>query len=366
MLALSLSAPRALAVEFKVTDLASDGSVPASHVDGVLKNPWGVSYAPKGPFWISDNATGITSLKTGDGAPFPLLNQVVMPAAAPSPTGQVFNSGLASNAFQVNGKTPLFLFDGEDGHISGWAQSMGGTAQVGFTTADGAVFKGMAIASSGANSMLYATDFHNGTVDLFTNNLSSFTTFTDPTVAAGYAPFNAQVLDNQLYVTFALQDSVAHDDVGAPGNGYVNVFNLDGTFNHRVASKGDELDSPWGLALAPSSWGIFAGKLLVGNFGDGTVSVFDQGGGGFMGKLRGLDGKPLVFGDLWALTPGNGFLAGDTQKIYFTAGVSQEAEGLFGSLTAVPEPEGWTLMIVGVGLAGAMLRSRRPRPVRAG
>jgi uncharacterized protein (TIGR03118 family) len=360
LLAISLAASGAHAIEFKVTNLVSDGTVPAANTDTRLINPWGVSYAPQGPFWVSDNGKGLVTLYTGTGANFPPLQQVVIPPDGAAPTGQVFNAGLGAGAFQIGGKTPAFLFDGEDGHITGWAPSMGGSAQVGFTASNDAVFKGLATISSGGNTMLYATDFHNDAVDVFTNSLTSgFTSFTDPTVAPGYAPFGAQMLNGQLYVTFALQNAEKHDDVGGPGNGYVDVFNLDGTLNHRVASLGGEINSPWGLALAPSSWGVFAGKLLVGNFGDGTISVFDPGGGGFMGKLRGTDGKPLEFGDLWALTPGNGFLAGDTQKIYLTAGLSDEAHGLFASLTAVPEPGAWMLLITGFGVAGAALRARR-------
>ena len=365
--AFALAAPAAHAIVFDVTNLASDGSVPAAHIDPNMVNPWGVSFAPQSPFWISDNATGFASLKTGSGAPFAPLPQVAFQAAAGNPTGQVFNAGVGSGAFQSGGVTPLFMFAGEDGHISTWAIANGGTAQIGYTSPDGAVFKGLAIANSGGNTMLYASDFHNDAVDVFTNTLSAApTTFTDPTVAAGYAHFNAQVLNGQLYVTFAQQDATAHDDVAGPGNGYVDVFNLDGTLNHRIAALGDpNLNSPWGLASAPSKWGEFAGKLLVGNFGDGTISVYDQTLNTFLGKLDGRNGQPLMLEDLWALTPGNGFLAGKTDNIYFTAGLHDEGGGLFGSISVAPEPAAWLLLIAGFGLAGASLRARTARPLRA-
>jgi len=356
---LVLSAAPAQAVEFKVTNLVSDGSVPAHNTDPQLVNPWGVSFAPTGPFWVSDNAKSVTTLYNGAGNKIAALPQVAIPPSGSAPTGQVFNIGGAS-AFTIGGAKPLFLFDGEDGHISGWTFSMGTTAQVGFTSTDGAIYKGLAIANSGADTLLYAADFHNNAVEVFTNSLTAPTsTFTDPGIDPGYAPFNVQTLNGKVYVTFAKQDDDAEDDVAGVGFGYVDVFNLDGTLDHRIASLGDQINSPWGLAIAPSSFREFAGDLLVGNFGDGTISVFDPGGGGFLGKLRGTDGNPLVFGDLWALTPGNGFLAGDTQKIYFTAGLSEESEGLFGSLTAVPEPWTWTLLTVGFGLTGAALRRRR-------
>jgi uncharacterized protein (TIGR03118 family) len=365
LLSISLAAASAHAIEFKSINLVSDGFVPAAHTDPGLINPWGVSYAPGSPFWVSDNGTSQTTLYNGHGSSIAALPKVDIQPPGSAPTGQVFNAGLGNNAFQIDGKTPVFLFTGEDGHISGWIPSGGPTAPVGFTTSDGAVFKGLALATSGANTMLYATDFHNNSVDMFTNTLGSFTTFTDTTVNSGYAPFNAQVLNGLLYVTFAQQDGAAHDDVGGPGNGYVDVFNLDGTLNHRIASFGDpNLNSPWGLAIAPSSWGEFAGKLLVGNFGDGTISVFDQNTNVFLGKLDGTDGKPLQFGDLWALIPGNDGRAGSSQDIYFTAGIVDEAHGLFGRLSVAPEPGVWTMMILGFGLTGAALRSRRVRTAR--
>jgi len=352
-------APPAHAIEFLVTNLVSDGTVPAATIDPLLKNPWGVSFAPTGPFWISDNGTHVTTLYNGAGGKISALPQVAIPPADSAPTGQVLNSG-GPSAFTIDGAKPLFLFDGEDGHITGWAPAFGPTAHTGYTSPDGAIYKGLALAQSGGDTLLFASDFHNGDIELFRNSLTApVSTFTDPGVADGFAPFNVQMLNGQLYVTFAKQDDDAEDDVAGAGNGYVDVFNLDGSLNHRVASLGDQINSPWGLAIAPSSFGMFAGDLLVGNFGDGTISVFDPGGGGFLGKLRGVDGQPLVFGDLWALTPGNNALAGSSQKIYFTAALSDEAHGLFGSLTAVPEPWTWTLMTLGFGLAGSALRARR-------
>ena len=368
VLGLGLAAPSAHAISFHVANLASDGSVPAAHTDPNLVNPWGIAFAPTSPFWISDNATGFTSLKTGSGASFPALQQVPFPPAAPNPTGAVFNSGLAAGAFASGGDTPVFLFAGEDGHISSWSFANGaGPTQIDFTSGDGSVFKGLAEATTGPNSTLYATDFHNDAVDAFTNSFGAMTTFTDTHVADGYAPFNAQVLGGQLYVTFAQQDAAAHDDVAGAGHGYVDVFNLDGTMNHRIAALGDpNLNSPWGLALAPSNWGIFAGKLLVGNFGDGTISVYDQATSVFLGKLDGVDGKPLALGDLWALAPGNGANGFRTDRIYFTSGLVNESGGLFGSLSVAPEPRAWSLMIAGFGLAGMALRARRrTRAVRA-
>jgi uncharacterized protein (TIGR03118 family) len=353
-LSIALAATSARAVEFTVTNLVSDGSVPAVTTDPALINPWGVSYAPTGPFWVSDNGASVSTLYNGAGAKLGLT--VAIPPSGSAPTGQVFNS--SASGFQIGGTKPVFIFDGEDGTISGWAPGFGTNAQIGAISQVGAIYKGLAI--DGPGSRLYAADFHNGDVELYSNTLGAFTTFTDPTVAAGYAPFNAQVLNGELFVTFAKQGPGAHDDVAGAGNGYVDAFNLDGTFNRRIASVGDQINSPWGLAIAPASFRQLAGSLLVGNFGDGTISAFDPLSGAFRGRLRGLDGTPLVLGDLWALTPGNGAAAGDTQKIYFTAGLTDEAHGLFGSLTAVPEPGAWLLMILGFGLTGGALRRRVP------
>jgi uncharacterized protein (TIGR03118 family) len=196
----------------------------------------------------------------------------------------------------------------------------------------GAVYKGVAIAQTDDGPVLYAANFRHGTVDTYDKDFNFVKSFTDPNLPQGYAPFNVQVLDGKLFVTFALQDDVKHDDVAGPGNGFVDEFDLNGNMLQRVASNGP-LDSPWGLAIAPQSFGKLAGDLLVGNFGDGTINAYNLKNDHFAGKLLGADGKPITIGDLWALAPGNGGSGGDPNTIYFTAGVLKEAQGLFGSLT---------------------------------
>jgi len=199
----------------------------------------------------------------------------------------------------------------------------------------GAVYKGLAIAAGDNGPLLFAANFRHGTVDTYDKNFNLVNSFTDPSVPAGFAPFNVQVLDGKLFVTFAQQDDMKHDDVAGAGNGFVDEFNLNGTLVQRIASNGP-LDSPWGLAIAPQSFGRFAGDLLVGNFGDGTINAFNLKNDHFAGTLLGADGKPIVIGDLWALTTGNGGSGGDPNSIFFTAGVKDEAQGLFGSLA--PDP----------------------------
>ena len=165
---------------------------------------------------------------------------------------------------------------------------------------------------------------------MFNKNFHQIGSFTDPHLPAGYAPFDVRVLDGKLYVTFAQQDDMKNDDVAGAGNGFVDVFDLNGHMLGQVGAGGT-LNSPWGLAIAPSSFGRFAGDLLVGNFGDGRINMFDQNTGQPMGR----NGKPISIDGLWTLTPENGGSAGDPSTIYFTAGPAGETEGPFGSLSPV-------------------------------
>lgn len=332
------------------TNLVSDGSVPATTTDPNLINPWGVSFGPTSPFWVSDNGSGVATIYNGSGAPVSVGGQTAITVAAPpgqstpaSPTGQVFNSTGSGFNVSANGKTgsSVFLFATEDGTISGWNPTVDPSHTVlavnNSQGGNGAVYKGLAMGTSGGQTLLYAANFRNGTVDVFNSNFNKVNSFTDPSVPAGFAPFNVQVLDNKLFVTFAEQNAAKHDDVAGVGNGFVDEFNLNGTLMSRVASGG-ALDSPWGLAIAPSSFGTLAGDLLVGNFGNGTINAYNPQTDQSLGQLNGSNGQPLTIGDLWALTPGNGSNGSDPNKIYFTAGLQNEAHGLFGSLTPDPAP----------------------------
>ena len=336
---------------FLQTNLVSDGFVPAPTIDPNLINPWGIAHSATSPFWVSDNGMGVTTVYTGAGTLVKVAGHDAITIATPpgqtssaSPTGDVFN--IAGTGFNIasGGVTgsSVFIFATEDGTISGWNpnvdiassvlavdNSQGGT---------GAVYKGLAIGQTEDGTFLYAANFRNGTVDVFDQNFNQVNSFTDRHVPAGYAPFNVQVLDNHLFVTFALQNDAKHDDVAGPGHGFVDEFDLEGHLLQKVASRGP-LDSPWGLAIAPSGFGEFANDLLVGNFGDGTINVFNPKNDHFLGKLLGADGAPITIGDLWALIPGTGSAGSDPNKIYFTAGVQNEAHGLFGSLAAIPETD---------------------------
>jgi len=351
------AAPAHAVILFQETSLVSDGFVPAATTDPDLINPWGVSFSPTSPFWVSDNGTGLATLYDGAGMKRSLV--VTIPPASGSgtsaPTGQVFNG--VSGGFKLsNGAPAVFLFASEDGAISGWNPGLGTTAAIAFPPVASAVYKGLAIDNAGAH--LFAANFRSGKVEMYDQNFGLVKSFTDTTLPSGYAPFNARVLNGQLYVTFALQDAAKHDDVAGHGHGFVDVFDLNGNFVRRLVSNGD-LNSPWGLEIAPSNFGGFAGSLLVGNFGDGTISAYDATTGAFLGVLRDTHFNPLHFGDLWALTLGDGAGAGNPNTLYFTAGLQDEAHGLFGSIEALNVPEPATALILLAGLGGLALTRRR-------
>jgi uncharacterized protein (TIGR03118 family) len=293
----------------------------------------------------------------------------IPPAGSAAPTGIVFNG--TSGAFVVTdpgtGKsgTAAFIFSSEDGIISGWSPAANPTmALIGADASSRpvpAIYKGLAIATpaqTGDGSYLYATNFANGLVEQFDSNYNLIRSFTDANVAAGYAPFGAQTIDGHLFVTYALRSG--EDDVAGPGNGYVDMFNFDGTFVRTLVGQGGQINSPWGLDIAPASFGQYAGDLLVGNFGDGTISIFDPDTGDFIGKLLGTDGNPLVIDGLWGLMNGNGGAGGLPGSLYFTAGIDDEAHGLFGAITpAAPEPGTWAMMLLGFGAVGIAIRRSR-------
>ena len=326
---------------------------------------------PGSPFWISDNGMGVSTLYSVPGSGPPSVMKVPLTvtidpaagAASSAPTGQVFNVS-PGTGFTIAGKKAVFLFDSEDGAISGWNPAFG-TGSTAIVAVDhgspdpslNAVYKGLAISTLNGGT-LYATNFRAGTVEAYDTNFNPTLTgeFVDPNLPAGFAPFNDKVLNGELYVTYAKQDAAKHDDVAGLGNGFVDIFNLDGTLNKRLVSNG-LLDSPWGLAIAPSSFREFAGDLLVGNFGNGWINAYDPTTGMFEGTLDGSNGNPLSIDGLWALTIGNGGSGGSLNTLYFTAGPDGESHGLFGALTVVPEPSTWAMMLIGfVGLSFAGYR----------
>ena len=325
------------------TNLVSDGAVTANTIDPDLKNPWGISFGPTTPFWIADNGTSLSTLYNGLGVKQGLV--VSMPTTGGDPTGTVFNGTSA------NFMGDRFLFATESGTINGW---QGGTSALIRASPPGAVFKGLAI----DGDRIYATDFVNGIVDVFNSSYTEISVpgkFLDPSLPSGYAPFGIQDIGGKIYVAFAKQGG-GIDEADGPGFGYVDVFDRDGNLLQRLVSGG-ALNAPWGLALAPVGFGDLGGLLLVGNFGDGMINAYDPGTGAFVDSLRDSAGNPIVIDGLWGLDFGNGGTGFSSNKLYFTAGLNDENDGLFGSLEAVPEPATVLLVAAGFGLI-ALFRKR--------
>ena len=347
---------------FVQTNLVTDSQAANSAriVDPNLVNAWGISFAPTGPFWVSNNGTGTSTLYRVDpttDAPTKLGLTVTIPGAG-NVTGQNFNSNTAGGAFNADN----FLFVSEDGTISGWRGALGTAAETLAAGSAANVYKGSAFATIGTHSYLYEANFRNGTVDVFKGDVGAPTlvgSFSDPSLPAGYAPFNVQVLNGKLYVTYALQDAAKHDDVAGLGNGFVDAFDLNGNLLSRVGTQGT-LDSPWGLTLAPSNFGAYSGDLLVGNFGNGRINAYNLSTNSFVGQLSLIGGGLVTIDGLWGLTTGNNAASGSSGALYFSAGPNGESHGLFGSIRAVPEP-GQLAYLLGMGVTGlgVALRMRR-------
>jgi uncharacterized protein (TIGR03118 family) len=201
----------------------------------------------------------------------------------------------------------------------------------------GAVYKGLAIATDATGeTRLYVTNFRNGKVEMYDANFQSFPpAFVDPKLPDSYAPFNVAVLNGAVFVTYAVQDAAKHDDVAGQGHGIVDVFERDGTFRQRFAQHG-QLNSPWGVAQAPTGFGVLGGDLWIGNFGNGHINAYNPDSGEFIDKVRGPKGQAIVIDGLWSLQVGNGGNGGRSDTLYFTAGPNDEKDGLFGSLTPHP------------------------------
>lgn len=354
--------------QYKVNQLVSDIMGRAPNSDQVLQNAWGVAFTPAAsPFWISDNATGCSTLYNGDGTVLALQVKIPLPGgggipdiackphdpkkpAPAAPTGLVWNPTTNPNtAFLVPGtKLPAsFIWATEDGTISAWTggltpASVANNAVLAVDNSPGAVYKGLVFGTNPNGVFLFAANFRAGTIDVFAPNkdasgiglfFKSVTTtggFVDSKIPAGYAPFGIENIDGDLFVTYAKQDADKHDDVSGSGNGFIDVFDTDGHLVRHFASRGP-LNSPWGMTRASQDFGRFSGDVLVGNFGNGQINAFDSDGN-FLGALRDSKGKPIVIDGLWKLTLGGGAKS-SSDTLYFTAGPNGEADGLFGTLT---------------------------------
>jgi uncharacterized protein (TIGR03118 family) len=326
---LALAGPvRAADNSYQQRNLVSDASDPD------LVNPWGLAFNPFAVAWVADNGTGKSTLYDGRG----VKQALVVNIPGGKPTGIVFSG--SPTDFPVSNQPSVFIFSTENGVIAAWSPNVDLNNAIQVFSSSEAIFKGLALAANGIGSFLYATDFHNGKIVVLDTNFTPVERpglFDDPQLPAGYAPFGIQNINGDLYVTFAKQDANKEDDVACPGCGFVDVFTANGLLIRRVASKG-ALNAPWGLTLAPPSFGKFAGRLLVGNFGDGRISAYDFADDTFKGQLRRPNGSPLSIDGLWALQFGNGQQKQPADVLFFTAGPGDETRGLYGRIRPTPKP----------------------------
>jgi uncharacterized protein (TIGR03118 family) len=335
---------------YRQINLVSDQPGKAHLLDSDLVNAWGLAASPGtnaspgSPLWVADNGSDVATLYAGASATSVSKVPLTVSVTGAAPTGQVFNSD--SSAFIVsdshgNSGSSLFLFDTENGTIDGWAPNVNpngsGPSMVTEVARDNganAVYKGLAEAQVNGKSFLYATNFRSGRVEAYDSTFTPVEMpgglFVDRGLPAGYGPFGIAEIKGKLYVTFAKQDATLHDDVAGSGHGFVDVFTNNGKFVRRLVSHG-ALDSPWGLALAPRSFGQFGGDLLVGNFGNGLINVYNPDNGAHLGVLRQSNGVPIQIDGLWGLRFGNGNAA-KTGELLFSAGPSDESHGLLGKI----------------------------------
>jgi uncharacterized protein (TIGR03118 family) len=327
--------------DFTIVKEVSDlGGTPTT--DPRLVNPWGLSQASAaGPLWVANNGTGTSTLYNfSTFAKIPL--NVTIPGAGGAqgtPTGTTFTN-FDKNTFRITSPAgvtghSLFLFDGQDGTISGWSPSVNRThAIIAIDQSDsGASFFGLTLQNLGSASQIYAADFGNKRVDVFNNQFQMVGSFTDPSVPNGYAPWNVQTLGDKIYVAFALRGEEPEEIHGA-GLGIIDVFDTSGHKIKTLVPAGGALNSPWGMTIAPASFGQFAGKLLVGNFGDGKIHVYDPDTGALLGTLSDHN-VPLFIDGLWSLRPG------PDGSVVFSAGIDDETHGLVGVIRPTWAQASW-------------------------
>ena len=347
----------AIGQAYQQTNLVSDvqglaANPPSGQADTQLVNPWGLTSSSTSPWWIADNGAGVSTLYNGQGEKQSLVVNLPSPVSGTpgTPTGAVF-TGQAGFTFKVNdAQAPsLFTFVTEDGTIMAWGPAINPNdlPNDAFIVVDnsanptpdsGAVYKGVTIAQMEKDGpfFLYVANIRSGRIEVYDNQFHWVNlggdgegAFQDPQLPKGYAPFNVQEVNGNLYVTYARQNADKDEDVDFPGFGFVDKFSPKGKLLERL-QHGPWLNAPWAVVLTPSNFGFFSNHLLIGNAGSGQIAVYDVDSGRFDGLLRGTNGHALQNERLWALRFGNGQSAGPTNWLYFTAGIRAESHGLFG------------------------------------
>src|SRR6267142_3016354 len=355
VLAASVSPAVVFAQHYTQTNLVSDLSGQAANRDGNLVNPWGLARSSTSPWWINNNGTGTSALFNGSGNAFPIASPLVVTVPPPknspagtksTPTGIVFNG---STDFAVaTGKPAIFIFVTEDGTISGWNPGVDPLNAILVGGNPGkAVYKGATIAEHKGKRFLYVANFQGAQIEVYDASFHRVQAFDesfadadnedgrdDHHIRRGFAPFNIQNVGGNLVVAYAKQAPGGNDEVDGPGLGFVNIFSPGGKFLAHL-EDGSWFNAPWGVAPAPSDFGEFSHSLLIGNFGSGKIAAFNPVTFQFRGFLKNPGDSPIVINGLWALVFGNSANAGPFNSLFFTAGINDEANGLFGTLTAV-------------------------------
>jgi uncharacterized protein (TIGR03118 family) len=314
---------------YSQTNLVANTAGVANHTDSQLSNPWGISFIPGQPFWVANNNGGTSTLYDAQGNKQTLV--VGIPSASVNPCNPGCPTGTVANSLNGYFSNGAFLFDTEDGIIANWTGQSTAVVAVD-NSSHGAVYKGLALVTSSSGTFLLAANFNSGKIDVFDRNFnpSHLTgTFTDPNLPAGYAPHGVHVINGVVYVAYAVQDAAKHDPTPGAGLGIVDVFDINGNFAGTLASGGT-LNAPWGVVVAPATFGTFAGEILVGNFGDGTISAFDANAH-FLGQVTDSANHIISNPGLWDMVFGQGG-TGDPNTLYFTAGGASQTSGLFATL----------------------------------
>ncbi len=349
------------AQHYKQTNLVSDiASLAPTTFDPNLKNPWGLTRSsttptrPGSPFWVANNNSGTSTLYTGTGAIIPINGSgtvtVPPPKGSPAgtlstPTGVVFN-GSPTDFLIAPGKSAAFIFATEDGTISGWAGGQNAVPVVDNSdngSANGAVYKGATSGEINGNKFLYVTNFRSAKVEVYDTNFKSVhlgeDAFEAEGVPRGFAPFNVQNIGGTLFITYAKQDAPRHDPVGGDGLGFVELFTPSGKHIGHL-EHGDWFNAPWGVVWTTRDFGEFSNAILVGNFRSGWIAAFNGFTHKFIGFVKNPDDSLVFIDGLWSLTFGNDAGAGSANTLFFTAGINNETNGLFGTITPVDGLDG--------------------------